>query len=97
MFKNALVWIIWKTLPSCKDVTAVISRSLETKLSFREKITLKTHLWSCIACHRYLSQIKFMSEVVALQEKRIEKGELSPTLNSAPTKPLKEAIKSANR
>lgn len=93
--KNALVRLVWKTLPNCKDVTALISRSMENDLSFREKMTMKIHLWSCLACKRYLSQVRFMSEVVQLQEKKIEKGETAPTLSADASKRLKDALKSS--
>lgn len=93
--KNSLVWVVWKTLPSCKDVTALISRSMENDLSFRERITMKIHLWSCLACNRYFSQIRFMSEVIQLQEKKIEKGETSPILSADASKRLKETLKSS--
>ena len=93
--KNALVWVVWKTLPSCKDVTGLISRSMETNLTLREKWVMKIHLWSCIACNRYLSQIKFMGDVLKLQEKKLEKGETAPTLSADAAKRLKDALKSS--
>ncbi len=93
--KKTLDWIIWKTLPNCKDVTALISRSMESDLSLREKIVLKTHLWSCIACNRYFLQVKFMSEAVKLREKRFEQGEETSALSSDAVKRIKDTLKSS--
>lgn len=95
MLKKTLTWIIWKTLPSCKDVTVIVSRSLETNLSWREKLTMKIHLWSCIACHRYFSQLKFMGRVFQLQEENLKNGKSVPTLTSEAAERLKDVLKSS--
>ena len=74
--KNGFNRMVWKYLPSCKDITALISRSMEKDLSLREKLVMKTHLYTCIACRRYLTQLEFMSEVLGKQEEKIEREEL---------------------
>lgn len=93
--KNGFNNLVWKYLPSCKDITALISRSMENGLSLREKLVMKTHLYTCIACRRYLTQIKFMDEVFEKQEQKIEKGEYAPKLGAEATERLKNALKSS--
>jgi hypothetical protein len=92
--KNGFNRMVWKFLPSCKDITALISRSMEKDLSLREKMIMKTHLYTCIACRRYLTQLEFMSEVIGKQEEKIEKGEYAPRLSSEASERLKNALKS---
>lgn len=92
--KKVFVWVICKTLPTCKAITELASRSLETKISWHEKLLMKLHLWSCIACNRYLSQLKFMSKVFELQENKFEQKPV-PVLSSDAIKRLKEKIKSS--
>jgi hypothetical protein len=87
--------IVWKYLPGCRDITALISRSMEKDLSWREKLVVKTHLYTCIACRRYLSQIIFMSEVLGKQEESREKGEFAPRLSTEASERLKNALKSS--
>lgn len=89
--KKVYVWVICKTLPTCKAVTELASRSLETKISWHEKLLMKLHLWSCIACNRYLSQLKFMKKVFAVQKDNLEQKPL-PVLSSDAIKRLKDKI-----
>jgi hypothetical protein len=88
--------MVWRVLPGCRDITALVSRSLENDLSWRERLVMKTHLYTCIACQRYLSQLKFMSEVLAKQEEKLESGEsAAPRLSSDAAERLKNALKSS--
>jgi hypothetical protein len=93
--KSGFNKLIWKILPGCKDITALVSRSLEKDLSTREKWVMKAHLYTCIACQRYLAQLKFMSRVLAKQEERLERGEHPPRLSSEASERLKNALKSS--
>jgi hypothetical protein len=93
--KQGFTYLVWKTLPSCKDVTALASRSLENDLSFREKMVLKIHLATCLACQRYLKQIKFLGEVCEVQAEKIEKGKNAPRLSPQAAERLKNALKSS--
>jgi len=92
--KNGFNRLVWKYLPGCKDITALISRSMEKDLSLREKLVMKTHLYTCIACRLYLSQIEFMSEVFEKQEEKREQGEFAPRLSADAAERLKNALKS---
>ena len=87
--------LVWRVLPSCKDITALISRSMENDLSLREKLVMKTHLYTCIACRRYLAQVKFMGEVLEKHEAKIEQGEYAPRLSLEASERLKNALKAS--
>lgn len=93
--KNVFDRLVWKLLPSCKDITALVSRSLEDDLSWREKLVMKAHLYTCIACQRYLAQLKFMSEVIGKQEESRVNGEYPPRLSAEASERLKSALKSS--
>ena|SRR6185369_2324493 len=93
--KKGFSHLVWKYLPGCKDITALISRSMEKDLSLREKFLMKTHLYTCIACQRYLTQLEFMRKVLEKQEEKLEKGEYAPRLSSEASERLKNALKSS--
>ena len=96
IIKNGFNKIVWRVLPGCKDITALVSRSLENDLSWRERLVMKTHLYTCIACQRYLSQLKFMSEVIAKQDEKLAKGDAAaPRLGADAAERLKNALKSS--
>ena len=56
---------------------------------------MKTHLYTCIACRRYLAQVEFMSEVLEKQEEKREAGEFAPRLGTEASERLKNALKSS--
>ena len=95
MIKNGFNKIVWRVLPGCKDITALASRSMENDLSWRERLVMKTHLYTCLACRRYLSQLKFMSEVIARQEEKIASSDAAPRLSPDAAERLKNALKSS--
>ena len=46
---------------SCKDVSFLVSESLDRTLSIRERLGLKTHLLMCKACQRMARQMELIS------------------------------------
>lgn len=71
-WREKLHWefIFWlaRRLPDCREITPTLSQSLDRKLSVREKITIRLHLYTCGACRNYVSQIKFMGEAFKIRE-----------------------------
>lgn len=47
-------------MKSCKDITALVSASLDRKLSLRERLQVRIHLAYCTGCTRFEQQMKFM-------------------------------------
>jgi len=45
---------------SCKEVTELLSQSIERRLSLRETLRLRMHLLVCTACARFKRQLKFL-------------------------------------
>jgi hypothetical protein len=45
---------------SCKEVTELVSQSIERRLSLREMLRLRMHLFVCTACSRFTRQMKFL-------------------------------------
>jgi predicted anti-sigma-YlaC factor YlaD len=54
-------------MPSCKQVTVMVSESLDGKiLSWRERIKLKIHLSMCKACQRMVRQMALLRTSASL-------------------------------
>lgn len=47
----------WLT-PPCEDITHLISKSMDAKLSFRERLQVRIHIIGCILCRRYQEQLQ---------------------------------------
>ena len=45
---------------SCKEVTELLSQSIERRLSLRETLRLRMHLLVCDACARFKRQMEFL-------------------------------------
>ena len=55
--KHAVRYWLLRRLPTCENTVAMISRSLEQRLSVRERVSVKVHLWICAWCQWYLEQL----------------------------------------
>lgn len=56
---------IWRILNGpCKDMTALISRSMDERLGFWERFGYKLHLVYCRACRRYRKQLVTLREII---------------------------------
>ena len=79
--KHAVRWWLLRRLPACKQIVKVISESMERRLSLRERITIKLHLWICLWCVWYLEQLQLMRDTIrtkASQEPNLESSVLPP-------------------
>jgi len=45
---------------SCKDISTLLSRSMDEKISWRERWALKTHLMMCRSCSTLAKQMQFL-------------------------------------
>jgi anti-sigma factor RsiW len=93
--KNAFDRLVWKYLPGCREITALISRAMEDDLSRRERLVLRAHLYTCLACRRYLSQLRFLREVFARREAPPAGAEEPARLGPETAERLKTALRSA--
>lgn len=49
----------WR-MPECREMTKVITASMDDDLSWRQWLLMKTHLVACDPCSNFLKQIKFI-------------------------------------
>lgn len=64
---HALRYFLLRRLPTCKQMVALMSASMERPLTPRERITLRMHLWICAWCAWYLEQVHVLR--TALRER----------------------------
>ena len=57
---------------SCKEVTQMVSESLDHKLPLVQRIGIRVHLLMCKFCSRYRKQLLILREAMRLQERYIE-------------------------
>jgi Putative zinc-finger len=45
---------------NCRQVSRLVSRSMDEKLAWHERLAVRFHLLYCVWCRRYTSQIQFL-------------------------------------
>lgn len=48
---------------SCKEVTSLVSQSLDQKLALRQRMAVRFHLMMCKLCSRYRKQLLFIRDI----------------------------------
>ena len=66
---------------SCKEVTRLISESLDRELSLGQRIGLRMHLLMCKFCSRYKKQLQFIRDAIRLYSVKIEEEQFFPSLS----------------
>ena len=76
--KHAVRFWLLRRLPPCEQTVKVLSESLERKLTLRERVLVKLHLWVCMWCVWYLEHLQLVRSSL--------RAETSPehTLSSTP-------------
>lgn len=102
-FREKLKWefIFWlaRRLPDCKTLTPMFSEAIDRKLSPREKIVMKLHLFTCGPCKNYVHQLKFMHEAFNAKEKyfaETETASTAPKLSLDARERMKAALRASN-
>lgn len=94
--KWQFILILARRLPDCKTITPKLGESLDRKLTRRERIVNRLHLFTCEACQRYLEQIKFLHKAMLEHEAflKAEAENSTATLGSDTKERLKKALSS---
>lgn len=91
--KWQLILFLARRLPDCKTITPKLGESMDRKLSFRERVVNRLHLFTCEACRRYREQIEFLHialEATGGASEEITNASLSPGSKER----LKKAVRS---
>jgi hypothetical protein len=54
--------VIMFFMPSCKEVSCLVSESMDRDLPFRQRFSMRLHLLMCSLCSRFRRQIMFLRE-----------------------------------
>jgi hypothetical protein len=97
-FKHSIRFWLLRTLPACQQTVEMISQSMERKLTLRERIKLKIHLWICAWCQWYLEHLELIRE--AAHAKASELNDLNsasgPSLSPEARERIKRKLASGN-
>ena len=60
--KHSIRYWLLRKLPTCQATVEKISQSMERRLTLRERIELKLHLWICAWCQWYLEHLQLIRD-----------------------------------
>jgi hypothetical protein len=86
---------VWSKLPACKEMVKIITASMDSKLSLRERLMMKLHLLACDPCVNFLKQIKFIRTALRQSDERLDEAQHISLSDSARDR-IKDALNSAN-
>jgi len=47
-------------MDTCRDVSALVSRAMDARLSLGERVRVQLHLAICVACRRFSRQVQIL-------------------------------------
>jgi len=63
---------------NCKQTSLLVSQSLDRRLSWRERMAVRIHLWICVYCRRFTQQLALIRRMMqAWQHQATEQSELA--------------------
>ena len=77
---------------NCKDVTRMVSDSMDRNLPFFQRMGIRIHLMMCKLCSRYRRQLYLIRKTVQLYTLHGEDRDLSITLPPAAKGRIKEVL-----
>ena len=76
--KHSIRYFLLRRLPPCQQIVQQISQSMERKLTWRENINLKLHLWICALCQWYLEHLHLIRDAARARAADPDGPSLSP-------------------
>ncbi len=86
---------VWRNLPKCKEITKLITASMDAKLSWREWFLMKLHMLSCDPCVNFLKQLKFIRTTLHHSDEHPAQNDSNVKLDDNARSRLKEVLKSS--
>ena len=81
---------------TCREVTKLVSESMESRLSWRKRVGMRIHFMMCVSCARYRRQLftirKLIHNYLSEEESQTDAGDhLSPESRQRMKRALKDA------
>ena len=89
--KHSIRYWLLRKLPTCQQTVEKISLSMDRRLSLRERIDLKLHIWICAWCQWYMEQLGTIRETA--RAKGADSADLDSTSTPALSSEARERIK----
>jgi len=93
--KTKIIKLMDYLMLDCKEASFLISKNLDTNISLKEKIQLKSHLLYCDFCNRYHVQSKMIDDILKITPEKMNEKKLKDLhLDKEVKAKLKQRLKS---
>lgn len=58
----AMMRVMGRVMPSCKDISALVSQGMDTQLPVMKRFSIRLHVSMCSLCRRYEKQLHMLRE-----------------------------------
>ena len=82
---------------ACRSVAPLFSHAMDRRLTWRERLRVRLHLFTCGACLNYISNLEFMREVFRAQEHDFAREKSRERLAPEAADRIKHALEAAKR
>jgi hypothetical protein len=92
----AMMRLMARVMPSCKDISALISEGMDRQLPLRKRLSIRLHVSMCSLCRRYEKQIHLLQrgfDHYADPDKNAAEQSLSPEAKTRLEKALADSAK----
>ena len=70
--------------PGCKEVTRLLSESMDHPLPWRTRMGIRLHYLICVWCERYGQHIRFLRDAVRRHPEKLEGQDAPPPASLSP-------------
>lgn len=82
-------------MPECREMSKVITASMDDRLSWHEWLLMKVHLVACDPCSNFLAQIKFIHTALSQATRKLGQQNESIVLSTDARQRIKSALETA--
>jgi hypothetical protein len=89
---------VGRLLMNCRQVTQLVSQSMDAKLPLYRRLAVRFHLLYCVWCRRYVAQLKFLRKAAKglAETTDASSPKLSAESKDQMRKRLEEALKNSS-
>lgn len=92
----AMMRLMVRVMPSCKDISALISQGMDEKLPLMKRLSIRLHVSMCSLCRRYEKQLRMLRAGTA-HYANPDENEIEQSLSPEAKEKLEKALENSGK
>lgn len=76
----------------CRDVSRLVSQSMDRKITLQERLGIRMHLMMCHLCRRHKRQMEFIRDLMAAYRRHLEQNPAGEQLSTEAKLRMKQIL-----